>query len=354
MAERELTPARRWISWESSGGGRMAVVVVVLVAAMTALVILGFTLGRFSMSAGDAFRILLHPVVGGERTWTDTMDTVVWQVRFPRIAGAILVGAALASAGAAYQSVFRNPLVSPAILGVSQGAAFGASLGLLLHMSWTSIQLLGVAFGLLSTSLAVLIAHQLGRGSAVTLVLGGVVVTSVFGALISILQYIADPLDTLPSITFWLMGSLGRVGNRDLLLMTGPLFVAFGALFAMRWQINVLGVGSDEAAALGLNERRVRAIVIVSATVMTALAVSVSGIVGWVGLVVPHIARMIVGPNFDRLLPVSMLLGATFLLAVDTFARSAATVELPLGVLTALIGAPFFVVVLSQARRQWV
>lgn len=337
----------------ASSDRRTGLAVAVLIVLMLSLALFSFTVGRYSMSAGQAFRILIHPVVGGEPTWTSTMDTVVWQVRFPRIAGAILVGAALAAAGAAYQSVFRNPLVSPAILGVSQGAAFGSSLGLLLHLSWTAVQLLGVVFGLLATTLAVLIGRQLGQGSTITLVLGGVVITSVFAALISILQYIADPLDTLPSITFWLMGSLGRVGNRDLALIVWPLAIAFLALYAMRWQVNVLGVGDDEASALGMNERRVRTIVIVAATVMTALAVSVSGIVGWVGLVVPHIARMIVGPNFNRLLPVSTLLGGTFLLAIDTFARSFSTVELPLGVLTALIGAPFFVLVLSQARRQW-
>jgi iron complex transport system permease protein len=306
------------------------------------------------MSAGQALHILVHPILGGEETWSQTMETVVWRVRFPRITGAILVGAALASAGAAYQTIFRNPLVSPAILGVSQGAAFGSSLGLLLRLSWTAVQLLGIAFGLLATVVAVLIGRQLGRGSTVTLVLGGVVVTSIFGALISMLQYAADPLDTLPSITFWLMGSLARVGNRDLLFASGPLAVSFALLYAMRWQINVLGVGQHEAAALGMNEGRIRALVVTAATVMTALAVSISGIVGWVGLVIPHIARMLVGPNFDRLLPVSALLGGTFLLAVDTVARSSTTVEYPLGVLTALIGAPFFVLILAQAKRQWI
>jgi len=320
---------------------------------LSALVLVSFSVGRYSMTAGQAFEILVHPAVGGDRTWTATMDTVVWQVRLPRIAGAIVVGAALASAGAAYQSVFRNPLVSPAILGVSQGAAFGASLGIFLRVPWATMQLFGVGFGLLATTLTVMIARELGRGSAVTLVLGGIVVTSMFAAFIAILQYFADPLDTLPSITFWLMGSLGRVGNRDLALIIGPTLLAFAALYAMRWQINVLSAGGEEAQALGVNERNVRAVVIVSATVMTALAVSVSGIIGWIGLIIPHIARMIVGPNFHRLLPVSALLGATFLLSVDTLARSVTSVELPLGVLTALIGAPFFLVVLSQARRQW-
>jgi iron complex transport system permease protein len=326
---------------------------VVLSLLLLFSVMLAFAAGRYPVPPLTAFRIILHPVTGGEDAWTETMATVVWEIRLPRIAGALMVGASLAAAGATYQCIFRNPLVSPAILGTSQGAAFGASLALLLRLSWSGVMGLAVASGILATSAAALIGRHLGSGSMITLVLAGLVVAAVFNALVAVVQYIADPLDALPSITFWLMGSLNRIGNDELAVIGIPTALMFAQLYAFRWRINVLGADNDAARALGVNAPLVSGAAIVAATVMTALAVSVSGIVGWVGLVVPHFARFLVGPNFDRLLPVSALTGGLFLLSMDTLARSVATQELPLGVVTSLVGAPFFAFVLGRARRHW-
>lgn len=340
----------------ASGVARYRVVLVTLSALLLVALIGSFSFGRYGMPPQTVVAILASklPLTDLSVTWTPAMETVVLNVRLPRIVGAVLVGSALAGAGVAYQSMFRNPLVSPAILGVSAGAGFGAALGILAGASWALVQLLGFGFGLVATAAAVLISRLVGRGSIVVLVLGGVVVSAVFQALISVLQYIADPLDTLPAITFWLMGGLGRVGVGDLLPTGGIVLACFGALMVLRWQINVMGLGSEDAAALGINQRRVMMISIVAATIMTAAVVSIAGIVGWVGLIVPHMARILVGPNAHRLLPVSAVLGGLFLLLVDNVARVLTQTELPLGILTALIGAPLFVVLLGRTRKQWV
>ncbi|RWM11716.1 MAG: iron ABC transporter permease [Mesorhizobium sp.] len=326
---------------------------LILFMLLLSAVVLAFATGRYSVPPLMTLRILLHPIIGGEADWTATVETVVWEIRLPRIAGALLVGASLAAAGATYQCIFRNPLISPAILGASQGAAFGASLALLLRLSWSGVMGMAMASGILATSATALIGRHLGSGSMITLVLAGLVVAAVFNGLVAVVQYIADPLDVLPSITFWLMGSLNRIGNDDLGIIGVPMALMFAQLYAFRWHINVLGADNDAARALGVNAPLVSGVAIAGATVLTALAVSVSGIVGWVGLIVPHIARFLVGPNFNRLLPISALTGGLFLLAMDTLARSMATQELPLGVVTSLVGAPFFAIVLGRARRQW-
>lgn len=345
------TPTRR-----ASGVGRYRAVLATLSILLLLVLIGSFSLGRYGMPPQTVIEILASkvPFMHVAPSWTPTMETVVLQVRLPRIIGAVLVGSALASAGVAYQSMFRNPLVSPGILGVSAGAGFGAALGILLGVSWALVQILGFGFGLAATAAAVLISRLVGRGSIVVLVLGGVVVSAVFQALISLLQYVADPQDSLPAITFWLMGGLGRIGVDDLLPTLAIVVVCFAVLMVLRWQINVMGLGGDDAAALGINQRRVMAISIVAATIMTAAVVSVAGIVGWVGLIVPHMARILVGPNAHRLLPVSAVLGGLFLLLVDNVARVLTETELPLGILTALIGAPLFVVLLGRTRKQWV
>lgn len=249
--------------------------------------------------------------------------------------------------------MFRNPLVSPAILGVSAGAGFGAAVSILMGLPWVLVQVAAFAGGLCAAVLAIGIARVLGGGSTVVLVLAGIVVSTLFQAFISITQYVANPVDTLPTITFWLMGGLGRIGRGDLAVPTLILVLSLAVLYAVRWQISVLAAGDDEAAALGVNRRLVWVVVVGAATIMTSTAVSLAGIVGWIGLVVPHLARFVVGPSFDRLLPTAVLMGAGMLVLVDDIARSATSMELPLGVLTALIGAPFFVLLLSRARGQW-
>jgi iron complex transport system permease protein len=324
---------------------------VVLFVAVAVLFLASFPLGRFPIPVDAVLGILGSKLVAVPRTWTDTMETVVLQVRLPRILASLLVGAALAASGAAYQNVFKNPLVSPAILGVSAGAGFGAALAIILQLPWLAVQGSAFVFAVVAALMAVLVGRFVGAGSTIVLVLGGLVISALFQALISILQYLANPIDTLPTITFWLMGSLAKVTMRDVLFAVVPVALCSGLLYAVRWQINVLALGSEEAAALGIDRTRVWTIVIVSATLMTAAVVSIGGIIGWVGLLVPHMARMIVGPNFPVLLPASILLGGGFLLLVDNIGRSAGPLEIPLGILTALIGAPFFIVLLARTAK---
>ncbi|MCC7371680.1 MAG: iron ABC transporter permease [Chloroflexi bacterium] len=322
-----------------------------LLVGVVALFLVSFPLGRYPIPVDTVLGILGSQLVSLPRTWTDTMETVVLQVRLPRILAALLIGAALAASGAAYQNVFTNPLVSPAILGVSAGAGFGAALAIVLQLPWLAVQGSAFVFAIVATGLALLIGRWVGAGSTVVLVLGGLVISALFQALISILQYLANPVDTLPTITFWLMGGLSRVSMRDVLFAVWPVALSCGLLYAVRWQVQVLALGSDEATALGIDRSRVWAIVIVSATLMTATVVSIGGIIGWVGLLVPHMARMVVGPNFPVLLPASILMGGGFLLLVDNIGRSAGPLEIPLGILTALIGAPFFIVLLARTAK---
>ena len=298
--------------------------------------------------------ILISKIVTIPKTWSDTMELVVFKVRFPRMIAALLVGGALAISGAAYQNLFKNPLVSPSILGVSAGAGFGASLGMLCHYSWLGIQSMAFFFALVAVVSAFFISRIFGGTSMVVLVLGGMVISALFQALLSIVKYLADPVDTLPAITFWLMGGLSKVTNQDIMLVFWPIILSFIVLYAFRWQINVLAVGEEEATALGINIARLRAIVVFCATLMTAAAVSISGIIGWVGLLIPHMARMLVGSNFQLLLPASLLMGSSYLLLVDNIGRSMMTVEIPLGILTALIGAPFFIILLSKVKKGWI
>jgi len=325
----------------------------IMIAGLVVLIVLSFPLGRYHVGTGTVIEILASRVVPISSSADETATTVVMQIRLPRIVGALLVGAGLAAAGAAYQSMFRNPLVSPAILGVSAGAGFGAALGILIGMPWAAVQLLAFVFGVAAAGLSLLIGRTFGGGSLVVLVLGGMVVSALFQAFISILQYMANPEDTLPAITFWLMGGLGRIRLDDLL---GPgllIAVCVAVLYAVRWPLNVLAAGEDEARTLGVSRLVVWTLAIGASTLMTATAVSLAGIVGWVGLIVPHLARFVVGPSFDRLLPAAILLGAGFVLFIDDIARSASSLELPLGVLTAIIGAPFFILLLARSRRQW-
>ncbi len=313
-----------------------------------------FLLGRYPVSPDMVIAILVSKIISMPKTWTDTMETVVLQLRFPRIISALLVGGALSVSGAAYQSLFKNPLVSPAILGVSAGAGFGASLGMILYYPWPAVQAMAFLFALMAVATSFLISRIFGGNSMIVMVLGGMVVSALFQALLSIAKYLADPLDALPAITFWLMGGLSKVTNTDMLFALFPIILPVIGLYLIRWQINVLAVGDEEAIALGININRIRIIVVLCATLMTAAAVSISGIIGWVGLLVPHMARMLVGPNFHRLLPTSLLLGSGYLLLVDNIGRNVIAVEIPLGILTALIGAPFFIFLLSKVRRGWV
>jgi iron complex transport system permease protein len=318
-----------------------------------ALFLYSFTVGPYPIPVKTVVAVFLHQVHLAEKTWADAVELVVFGVRGPRIAAALLVGASLAMAGATYQHLFRNPLVSPGVLGVSAGAGFGAALGIVLGFSGPSIQ--GIAFlsGLVAVALAMWLGRALDRHAMLVLVVAGLVVSAFFQALIALLKVIADPLNQLPTITFWLLGGLHRVTAATLLTVVWPIGVASLVLYALRWPLNTLAAGEDEARTLGIHVTRVRVALIMSATLMTAACVSIAGVVGWVGLLIPHLVRMLVGPSMAAVLPMSAVIGGGFLLAVDDVARAPGASEIPLGVLTALIGAPFFVLALARTRQTW-
>jgi iron complex transport system permease protein len=334
-------------------GARLATVTAGLVAVLAVLVVVSLGLGRVAVPARTVVAILAAPFTGAPGDWPAAFGQIVLNVRLPRIAAAILVGGALAAAGAAYQNLFRNPIVSPDILGVSAGAGFGASLGVMLNLGGTGIQAAAFTGGLTAVALVFAIGQAINRHSLVILVLVGVVIAAFFQAMISVLKILADPIDVLPVITFWLLGGLNKITPGDLPVAGAAIAVSLAVLFALRWQINVMSVGAEEARTLGINVAATRLALVVVATLMTAAAVSIAGIVGWVGLVVPHVARMLVGPGFERLLPVSVLCGAVLLLAVDDISRAASAMEIPLGITTSVIGAPLFLLLLLRAKAAW-
>jgi iron complex transport system permease protein len=325
----------------------------VALLALVALIVWSFSVGRFPVAPGQVWRALWSAITGGDSGLAANVEAVVLQVRAPRVAGALAVGAALAAAGAAYQSLFKNPLVSPDILGVSAGCALGAGIAVLLSLPIGAIQALAFAGGLLAVSLVVVIgAWVRGRDPLLTLILTGIVVGSLFGAGIALVKYVADPYNQLPAITFWLLGSFTGALPRDLPPTLIPIAIGLVPLALLRWRIDVLSLSEDEARSLGLPVGLLRFIVIVSATLITAASVALAGTIGWVGLIIPHAARLLVGAAFSRVLPLSLVLGAGFMLAVDTVCRTAFGIEIPPGVATAFIGTPVFIILLAVSFRR--
>lgn len=333
--------------------------VKVIVGAGIILILLFFIslmLGRYQVSLGDMGAVFYVRIFGTECTVSEMIQSVILKVRIPRICAAILIGGALSTAGATYQGLFKNPMISPDILGASAGAGFGAAMAILLSLPFIFIQFSAFAFGLLAVGLACLICKMVSRGkdALLILVLSGMIVATFFSSLITLLKYVADPQSKLPEITYWLMGGLSTVSAGDVGMMLVPFTIGIVPLFLLRWQLNAMAFGDEEAKAMGLNTKRLRGIYIVSATLLTAAAVAVCGMIGWIGLVIPHLTRMMVGPNHKYLIPASFLMGGIFLLLVDDLARTLFTVEIPLGILTSIIGAPFFVYLLLKRKKGWV
>lgn len=329
-------------------------------AVLFAAFLLSFTIGRYGVPFFGVVRILAYRVwslIGLQRVfpmpvaWTAEMETVVINIRLPRIVMAVLVGCSLSAAGATFQGVFHNPMASPDILGASSGAAFGAALAILLGASTRLITLSAFAGSLLTIILGFLIAQRAPGKKVVNLILAGIMVGSLFNAGTSYLKLVADPTNQLPQITYWLMGSLSGTKLKDIPLAALPMAIGLVPLVLLRWQLNVLSLGENEAKALGVQVDLVRAALIVCATLVTAAAVSFSGMIGWVGLVIPHLCRKLIGSDHRGLLPCSFLVGGTFLLLVDDISRNLLAVEIPIGILTAVIGAPFFLYLITRKEK---
>jgi len=323
-------------------------------ALLLGMAAVAFAFGRYPVALTDLLALLAAALTGARPEVPADVQAVILQVRGPRVLGALLVGATLAAAGTAFQGMFRNPLVSPDILGVSTGAALGAVLAIFLSMDSLSIQLFAFVGGITAVGLVLAVGTRLrGHDPLLALVLTGVVIGTLLGSVIALIKYLADPFNQLPAITFWLLGSLASIAPRDLAVAAPLAFAGLLPMVLLRWRMNLLALSDDEARALGVDTRRLRIVVIAAATLMTASAVALSGIIGWIGLLVPHAARLLVGPDFGRLLPLAILIGAAFMLGVDTLCRTLAPVEIPPGVLTALLGTPAFLWLFASSRRRW-
>lgn len=317
--------------------------VLTMIAVLVVCVLGSFTLGRYPVSLGELLGVLGSKIgLPVNRFWTDQVEAAVWNIRLPRVVLSVLVGACLAAAGASYQGVFQNPMASPDILGASAGAGFGAALAILMGASSAGITVGAFAASLVTVALVFTVSRHAKGDRVLGLVLAGIMVSSLFQSGTSFLKLVADPNNQLPQITYWLMGSLSGAKWGDILFVLLPMFCGLVPLLLMRWQLNVVTMGDDEARAMGVNAPRTRAIIAVCSTLVTASAVSVSGMIGWVGLVIPHMMRRLVGSDYRFLMPASMLGGGLFLLVVDNVARNATTGGIPIGILTAFIGAPFF------------
>jgi len=324
-----------------------------LVALPVAIFLLSFLVGRYPVPPLTVIRVIAAQILPVTPDWPAVVGSVVLDVRLPRVIAAMIVGGGLAMSGACYQGVFRNPLVSPFTLGVSAGAGFGAAIAILLFQQRYAVQFCAFAFGLAAVGLCFFMSRMYRAGSTLVLVLAGVIVGSLFTALLSLLKYVADPNSKLPVIEFWLLGSLSSVSMADIAAVAAVAVPSAAILLLLRWRINLLAMVDEQARILGVEAGQLRAVVVVLATLIAASTVAISGIIGWVGLVIPHFARIIVGPDFRKLLPATLSLGACYLLVIDDLARSVTAAEIPLGILTALVGAPAFMLLLRRGSLGW-
>jgi iron complex transport system permease protein len=340
---------------KSSGlfADNIPVLIVVLIALTIGSAVLSLMIGRYWIDPGTIFSIILHPIIHSEKTWTPTVETVIMDVRLPRVIAGLLVGSGLAICGAAYQGLFRNPLVSSEILGVSSGAGFGAAIAIILSELMLVIQVSSFIFGLIAVGLTYWIARVNRQTPILMLILSGIVVGSLFTAMTSICKYVADPMNKMPTIIFWLLGSLNHATGYDILVLGPVIFICIILLLLIRWRINLISMGDEDAKALGVNTEHIKIIIILTTTLITAASVTMCGLVGWIGLVIPHIGRILVGPDNRHLLPVTVLIGAIFLVMVDTIARTLTSAEIPIGLLTAAIGAPLFAILIRVSRIGW-
>ena len=329
---------------------------LILGAAFVAVILISVVIGRYSLSIGDFFRLIWSRLFNthADPTWSYSAEKVLFEIRLPRVAAALLIGAALSLAGVSYQGMFRNPLVSPDILGASTGAGFGAALAILCGAHYFIITTSAFVFGILAVGIAYLVSRLSRANEVLAMILSGMVVSSLFSAGTSFIKLVADTDDKLPAITYWLMGMLSSIKTEDLKFIILPICAGVLPLFLLRWRLNLLTIEEETSKSVGINITMLRLVVVICATLLTAASVSVSGMIGWVGLVIPHLCRMIFGYDYRRLIPACTLFGATFLLAVDDIARTLTTGELPIGILTSFVGAPMFLYLLltgGEGRR---
>lgn len=315
----------------------------ILVVIFTVVFFGSFMLGRYPVSPPELMKIILSGIIDIPQSWPDAAENVIFQIRLPRVLAAAIIGAALSLAGVSYQGMFQNPMVSPDILGASSGAGFGAALAILLGAGYMGISVAAFLFGLAAVMLAYGISRVSRINATLAMILAGMMIGSLFTSCTSFVKLVADTEQTLPAITYWLMGSLVSIKPQDVAFAIVPIIAGSVPLFLLKWRMNLLTVGEEEAQAMGINTRTLRLVVIVCATLLTASSVAISGMIGWVGLVIPHFCRMIFGYDYRKIIPASALFGATFLMVVDNIARLATTAEIPLGILTSFVGAPIFV-----------
>ena len=327
--------------------------IIVLAFLLVAISVTSLMLGQMSIPVGTILKIFASQLIQVDQSWSLTLESVLFEVRLPRLLAGILVGAGLSISGAAFQGLFRNPLVSPHILGVSAGAGLGAALAILFFGNIIAIQCFSFIFSLIAVSMTYGLSRVYRTTPVLMLVLSGIIVGALFSASTSLLKYIADPINSMPSIVFWLLGSLNNASNQDMIIVGPIIIIGITVLLLIRWRINLLAMGEEDARALGVDTGRIRLTIIVCATMISAAAVSIAGIIGWIGLVIPHIGRLLVGPDNKYLLPVTVLVGASYLVAVDTLARTAIETEIPIGILTAIVGAPIFAYLLRKTRSGW-
>lgn len=330
------------IGWKLGG--------LILVPVFFAVIALG--IGAYPVTPVDIIKILIYNSMGIVSDVDAMASNLILTVRLPRILGCVLVGAGLAMTGGVFQGIFRNPLASPYTLGVSNGAAFGAAMGIILSLNSSNIQILALAFGLLAMMITFLVART-SKQSTVVLVLSGLLVGSLFASLIALTKFMADPFEKLPQIIFWLMGTMSGISYEKIITILPLYLISIIILYFFSWKINVLSMGDEQAKAYGLDVKRDRIIIVICASIVTATIVSVTGIIGWVGIVIPHLARQLVGPDARKLLPASMSLGICYLVAMDTLCRSITASEIPLGVVTGIVGAPLFIYFIYQKKVRW-
>lgn len=335
---------------------KSGLIVLALTAALIVTAVISLMLGRYMISIPDVLAIFAKRIFGINTAFTASAETVLINVRTPRILASVLIGAALSAAGASYQGLFHNPMVSPDLLGASAGAGFGAVLALLLNLGIFQVQLMSFVFGLAAVTITYVVGSTVSRGdsSTLSLVLTGLVVSALFQAFIAIIKYVADPNSKLPTITYWLMGGLTSINTDDLPMLMIPIVIGLIPMLLLRYKLNLLAFGDEEARSIGVDTKKLRFTYILASTLVTSASVATSGMIGWIGLVIPHLARMIVGPDYKILLPVAVLLGAIFMLLIDNTSRCLFSVEIPLSVLTAMFGAPFFLSLLMKGKKSWV